>query len=180
MTRGRTIALVILALVVATVVAMGPVRVWDALTLREVQRVVTTRGSEISEIASYRVRFWDDSGPLRNAVGVVTIRDTQGNTTRTRNMQDGHWEVRQWECGELRGMMIYDLRGVDSWPPPLDFIRRNRSHGVIWEPNSHTGDPIQFMTDGSEQRISPPWFTEEEILQSVLRALQVAGEGVEE
>ncbi len=37
MTRGRTIALVILALVVATVLAMGPGRVWDWMTLWTVE-----------------------------------------------------------------------------------------------------------------------------------------------
>ena len=37
MRRRHLLALVILALVVATVLAMGPGRVWDALTLRTVE-----------------------------------------------------------------------------------------------------------------------------------------------
>lgn len=36
MRHRHLLALVLLALVVATVMAMGPVRVWDALTLRTV------------------------------------------------------------------------------------------------------------------------------------------------
>ena len=54
MSRRPLLALVILALVVATVLAMGPVRVWDWMTTK----TVTEYDGNGTLVERYRVRLW--------------------------------------------------------------------------------------------------------------------------
>ena len=68
MKRRHLLALVIVALVVATVLAVVPVRVWDALTLVAVER------RNISDTTlHYSVRRWRER-TRENAVGPLTGR----------------------------------------------------------------------------------------------------------
>ncbi len=57
MKRRHLLALVILALVVAAVLAVGPVRVWDALTLRTVEEHWPNDRLK----RRYRIRLWEDA-----------------------------------------------------------------------------------------------------------------------
>ena len=143
MRRRHLLALVILALVVATVVAS-----WDALTLRTVEEVIPTVGT-----AHFHVRFWNDRIRL-NAVGTITFRDSHGNRIQTaRKLRDGREEITQWEGDEIRGRHFStSLDGVlwfDAFAPRVQ-VQTMRRHGVP-----------------TETRTSPPWFTDEEILQAV-------------
>ncbi len=170
MRRRHPLAVVILALVVATLLAFGPVRVWDALTLRTVEERSETDGTSIH----FEVRLWDDQS-VANAVGVVTYRDENGHKIKTtRRLRDGRTEVRYWEGDELRGLSHSDLNwvrssGANGLNPTVGFGDTDGTYWIKW------GGTEQVLVRSRvivERRTSPPWFTDEEILQAV--------EGVEE
>ncbi len=152
MRRRHVLALVILALVVATVLAA-----WDALTLRTVEERSETDGASIH----FEVRLWDHQS-VANAVGVVTYRDKNDSRTKTtRKLSDGRTEFRFWEGDALRGLSHSDLETVAGGVWVGDT-------GTYWVTLNDRN--TQFMCRGGaivEIRRSPPWFTEEEILQSV-------------
>ena len=127
MKRRHVIALIILALVVATVLAMGPERVWDPMTTKTVEQYWPN--GQLS--ARYRMRRWS------GRIGLV-----QGWTP------DGKLNTNIWV---FRGQLV---TGIESGAVPVRYQKRYVNGKRV------------------ELRTSPPWFTEEEILQSV--------EGVEE
>ena len=153
------LALAILALVVATVLAMGPVRVWDMLTLRMVEEYWPN--GQIQR--RYYLRLWDsqekDDWPW---VLAPTYAD-----------YDQWYENGQKEA-EIRHSPVQSLRGWAETGIVTSYVVRGV--GIQTTDASPTGAPVEQyrFEDGQivEIRTSPPWFTEEEILQSV--------EGVEE
>ncbi len=172
MTRGRTIALVILALVVATVMAMGPVRVWDALTLRTMERpwvhaVSVARLWPGDDVVTcrYRVPRWSDGEDhLPRGVPLQGWHENGQLAIEVYVPSQGPGYRRVWSRdGELTTNMLLH----DGYPHV----------GILtaW-PGGAPSRKAQVRSDGgknaAEARASPPWFTEEEILQSV--------EGVEE
>ena len=154
MRRRHLLALVILALVVATVLAMGPVRVFDAVMTKQVT-VDWPNGNLRLRYNTWRWRSAADDTPNR----IVWRRSL----------------ARWYENGQ---------KG-EEWFRGRDFINRSwQEDGRLWFHASPSGEFSSALRNGefSEQRLrsgdqfeirgSPPWFTEEEILQSV--------EGVEE
>ena len=156
MIRRRIIAGVILALVVATVVAMGPVQVWDALTLTTVE--------EYWPNGNLRLRYytwrWRSVGD-----------DTPDSIVWRRSLE------RWYENGQKEREELFVGRN--------GFVARAwLEDGRLWFHAGPSGKFSSVFADGEvrgqalwsgdhvERRKSPPWFTEEEILQSV--------EGVEE
>ena len=164
MRRRHLLALVILALVVATVLAFGPVRVWDALTLRTVeehwpngqlkrryQRQWWSGESVYSHVGSWEE--WHEDGQPAHQI----IANSLGNGYAKAWSRNGHLiAYHSTRRGEAH-TGVYVLEQPVGMPPTSWVIEKQwrRLAGV-----------------DVETRTSPPWFTEEEILQSV--------EGVEE
>ena len=143
MKRRHLLALVILALVVATVMAMGPVRVWDAMTLRTVEEYWPSGGLQ----RRYRVRLWQGRAHMQDHC------DTWYENGQKRR------EIRQWPVYRMRGwsdtgqLRTYVVAGTGIHSTPAG--RR------VLEQVRMKNDVVV------ETRRSRPWFTEEEILRSV-------------
>ena len=157
MRRRHLLALVILALVVATVVAAGgPMGVWDAVTLRTVEEYWPNGRA----MHRYEVRLWESVEDNALSRGDYTFWHENGQ--KEFQMHSGAVvQVREWSP---TGRLLTYLRSGDGVETTVhgdeiisgDNLKQERSvNGVV-----------------IETRTSPPWFTEEEILQAV--------EGVEE
>ena len=165
MRRRHLLALIILAFVVATVLAMGPVRVWDWMTLWTVEeyypngalhRRYKLRWQEPREgYENFRERYveWYPNGEReREYLGA-------GPGFRHGRVRERWWD----EEGRLFSCLIH-LQGK----PYQGFLG---FHG--FKGNKPFSAQFRYTAgEMIEMRTSPPWFTEEEILQSV--------EGVEE
>ena len=172
MRRRHLLALVILALVVATVLAMGPVRVWDALTLRKVEEYYDNG----SLSGRYYVRWWE---PEPADYEAWEFFDERGRLVSQMRL-DGF--LRHWaDDGRLRTAALMrngdPVQGVYTtetvWVSAAMFDKGARPGDGVTMGSRREMMQVRYV-DGTEveTRTSPPWFTEEEILQSV--------EGVEE
>ena len=149
MRRRHLLALVILALVVATVLAFGPVRVWDWITIM----TVTEYYDDGTPHHRYRVRRWSGERVL----GVSEGWYEDGTLQFREDWEQSFWAytprgaLYQFSYGSLRHSITLSSNVASDWS--------------IW------GQGL-CVNKRYESRTSPPWFTEEEILQAV--------EGVEE
>ncbi len=147
MRRRHVLALVILALVVATVTAAGPVRVWDALTRRTVEEYWPSGKLK----HRYEVRLWESEDAHS---GLLEFWYENGQREfEIRSSGEYLLQVREWSpTGRL---LTYLLSGEG-----IDTTVQEDTFGIVKQERSVNGVVV-------ETRTSPPWFTEEEILQSV-------------
>ena len=155
MTRGRTIALVILALVVATVLALEPVRVWDALTLRTVEERLPNGNR-----CRYRCRRWVE--PSLEQADALEVLDESGRKIVELTL-DGIY--REWaEDGDLKTAIRArggERHGIES------IVVNTVSGGKLGsqrEQNRYVNGVLV------ERRSEEPWFSPDDIAGSVMGA----------
>ena len=129
MTRGRIIAAVILALVLAVLMAFGPVRVWDWMTLRTVEEYWPS--GQIKK--RYAVRWWDSSeGPEDSALlfraMLVADYDAWHENGETLSAFARRWSLKtkriaRWAAQleeERRSVRFHPLRVVECVEPVME------------------------------------------------------------